>query len=91
MESSVIITALRCTNVATLSGYDTTVGASSSVTFTYQLCTDFPSGGYFVLQMPKRNSPYTSFGASSLSDLTSMFSSSTESTSGASVRNTNSG
>ena len=88
MGSSIIITALRCTNVATLGGYDTTVGASSSVTFTYQLCTDFPSGGYFVLQMPKRNSPYTSFGAGSL---TSMFSSSTEAHSSASVRNTNSG
>ena len=88
LGSSIIVSALRCTNVPTLSGYDTTVGASSSVTITYQLCADFPSGGYFVLQLPKRNSPYTSFGASSS---TSMFSSSTESTSGASVRNTNSG
>ena len=89
MESAIIISGLRCTNVPTLSGYDTTVGASSSVTITYQLCADFPSGGYFVLQLPKRNSPYTSFGASS--SLTAMFSSATENKSAASVRDTSSG
>ena len=89
LGSSIIVSALRCTNVPTLSGYDTTCGASSSVTITYQLCTQLDSGLFFVLQFPKRNSPYESFGASG--SLTQMFTSATEDKSAASVRDTSSG
>ena len=88
MATSIIISGLLCTNVPTLGGYSTTVGGSSSVTISYQLCTELPTGGFLVLQLPKLNSPYASFGASST---TSMISSSSLSSSSASVRNTNSG
>ena len=70
VANSIFITALLCDNSATLSGYDTTVGGTSAVTLTYQLCAPFPTGGYFVLQLPKLNSPYEDFGAPST--LTSM-------------------
>ena len=70
IANSIFITTLLCENEATLDEYDTTVGVTSAVELSYELCAPFPTGGYFVLQLPKLDQEYQSFGAITL---TSMF------------------
>ena len=69
MGNSIIISAELCDQEPLLSGYTTTVGSTSLVTISYQLCSPFPTGAYFVLQLPKLDSPYASFGAGTLTSM----------------------